>query len=113
MNSQEHGGPVEDEVYEDPLTSVAESVAEDDGLETESLFGNERPKAKRVLDPSINLRLTDHGVRQILGRKPQPRPKPLLPVTCKGCGRSTHDIDEFLESDWQECLGQKLRCMMI
>lgn len=57
------------------------------------------------LDSSIGLSLTTTGIRKLLGRKPAGRPKPLINIVCKGCGRGSHDADEFVESDFTELLG--------
>ena len=90
---------------EDPLGSVPGSQAGDLWAEAEDVQrDNGRRLPPLVLDAGINLTLTDAGLRQILGRKKQSRPMPLLKIICKGCGRSTHDVDEFLPSDWTEFL---------
>ena len=105
----------EENEMDDPLTQVAESQCGDmeEWHQQETPFGRSgsakhQPSERSVLDHSINLKLTNFGVRQVLGRKPVPRPKPLLKLICKGCGMSTHDTDEFIADDWVECHGRSL-----
>ena len=50
----------------------------------------------------INLHLTPAGIR--LNLKRTIRPKPLLRIVCRGCGRSTHDPDTYIPSDFLEYL---------
>ena len=92
----------------DPLNSVPEStVADEDGIPMPSQGQGDRlghPSQAVVLDPSINLTISQIGLRQLMGRKPEPRPKPLLEIVCKGCLRSTFDQDEFIKGDYNECL---------
>ena len=57
------------------------------------------------LDSSIGLSLTTAGIRQLLGRKHGGRPKPLINITCMGCGRGSQEADEFVETDYTEWLG--------
>lgn len=99
----------EEEEYEDPLTQVAESQCGDVEEWPPQQIASQRPGTARdqgtVLDKSINLQLTSLGIRQVVGRKATPRPKPLLKLICKGCGLSTHDADEFIKDDWVECHG--------
>jgi hypothetical protein len=121
-NGSGHGIPNDgfdsDQGCDDPLHSVAEStVADEDVVGTQA---DHHPQNSRnqtvgvggvVLDPQINLTITQIGLRQLLGRKAQPRPKPLLQVACKGCLRTTFDHDEFVKGDYMECLGsQPVQC---
>ena len=64
-------------------------------------------------DPSINLTINQIGLRQLLNRKAQPLPKPLLKIVYKGCLRSTFDEDEFMKGDNMECLvSQPVQCSL-
>ena len=48
---------------------------------------------------AIGLTLTLQGKRKLLGRKPEGRAKPLLAITCTGCGQSSQDPDEIIKED--------------
>ena len=48
------------------------------------------------------IQLTAAGVRSFLGRTH--RPRPLLQLTCKGCLKTTHDVDPFVDEDYLERL---------
>ena len=97
----------------DPLDSVAASQVGDDDEESEDSDvenqqhagpQNAGVKPGSASDQGINLMLTPQGIRTLLGRPKVSRPRPLLKIFCKGCGRSTHDEDELLPKDFQECL---------
>lgn len=62
---------------------------EDDPLE--SCFGGP-PQAK---SQPVRLTLTEPGIRALLGRK-KVRSRPLLQLTCCGCGRTTWDMCRFV-----------------
>ena len=102
----------------DPLDSIAESVVPDHNEDYDdaqsALDGDGPPRrsSKRqgqrshpdaVIDAGIGLTLTGAGLRQLLGKKMQLRPKPLLLVECKGCKLTTHDFDQLIPTDYVEC----------
>eukprot|EP00438_Fugacium_kawagutii_P023067 Skav201165 [mRNA] locus=scaffold65:492536:505623:- [translate_table: standard] len=112
---------LEDEL-KDPLHAVAESVQSDIGRDDfqQPAGSRARPKSKAsatpmvvTLDPSIGLRVSAEGLRKMLHRPPNGRPKPLLKLTCKGCRLSTHDADPFVEEDWLECPGWGKVCGLL
>lgn len=95
----------------DPLAEVtpsnyAPSVVGDEA-ESQEAEVFERPRARAMqIDHSINLTLTESGIRRLLGRKPDGRPKPLLCITCVACGLTTHSEDVFLAADFLESFGR-------
>lgn len=67
----------------------------------------EQSEAASVVDAAEELQLklpgfhlTEAGIRLTLKRPL--RPKPLLEIWCKGCGRSTFSPDTYLTSDYLE-----------
>ena len=77
--------PMADFEEEDPLHSLAGDI----GV---------------VPDPPapVGLRLTEAGVRALLNRPKVPRAKPLLELTCVGCGRTTFHKCRFVRCDYLE-----------
>ncbi len=76
---------------EDPLTQI-------EGIEGHTSAPSEC--GADGVESSNRLQLTFAGIRTILNRKV--RPKPLLRIQCKGCGRTTHSPDTYIDIDYLE-----------
>lgn len=117
MTEPSKSWPIEEEdSEEDPLHAVTASEIGErrddlDDMEHPGLSRAARGGPRVVLDPMINLTVTSMaGIRQLLGRRAEPRPKPLLRIVCKGCGLSSFDPDVFLpDTDYLEWLGNTVR----
>ena len=70
---------------EDPLASVPDITMQIPGL--------------------TNFKMTAHGLRQLLGKR-KVRGKPLVTITCIGCGRATMSNCRWIEEGWIESVPQ-------
>lgn len=64
--------------------------------------GHGHPATSFMLSNGAMFNLTEAGVRAMLKRPATPRGKPLMEITCAGCGKTTWSPDRFLKGDYQE-----------
>ena len=84
----------------DPMDDVPLSVVGGSEMAAEDL--HQQPAVRPVvLQQPVEDQAT--STRKLLGRKH--RSRPLLCITCKGCGLTTHDEDPFVPGDCVEWLG--------